>query len=101
METDPRALMAIVLMAAATYATRAGGLWVADRLDLSGRAGQVLEYVPGAILISIAAPAVIESGPAGFVAALLVVVAARRTGSLLAAIGVGVGAILVLRALLG
>ena len=101
MTADPRALLAIVLMAAATYATRAGGLWIAGRLDLSGRAGEVLEYVPGAILISIAAPAVLASGLAGIVAALLVVVTAVRTGSLLAAIIIGVAAILALRTILG
>jgi uncharacterized membrane protein len=98
---DPRAFVAILLMAAATYATRAGGLWLAGRFNLSGRAGDVLEYVPGAILISIAAPAVLESGLAGILAAALVVVTAIRAGSLLAAITIGVVAILTLRALLG
>ena len=98
MTADPRALLAILLMALATYATRAGGLWLAGRFDLSGRAGEVLEYVPGAILISIAAPAVLESGLAGVVAALFVVFTALRTGSLLAAITIGVVAILTLRA---
>ena len=101
MTADPRALVAILLMAVATYATRAGGLWLAGRLDLSGRAGEVLEYVPGAILVSIAAPAVLESGLAGILSAFLVLVTALRTGSLLAAITIGVVAILTLRALVG
>jgi uncharacterized membrane protein len=101
MTADPRALVAILLMAVATYATRAGGLWLAGRLDLSGRAGEVLEYVPGAILISIAAPAVLESGLAGILAAFVVVITALRTGSLLAAMTIGIVAILTLRALVG
>jgi uncharacterized membrane protein len=36
---DPLTLLAILLMALATYATRIGGLWLASRFDLSERAG--------------------------------------------------------------
>lgn len=92
-------LLAIVLMAVATYATRAGGLWVASRFELSERAGAWLDQIPGAILISLVAPAVLTGGLAEALAAVAVVIVALRTGSLPAAMVTGVGTVLVLRAL--
>lgn len=92
-------LLAIVLMALATYATRAGGLWVASRFELSERAGAWLDQIPGAILISLVAPAVLTGGLAEALAAVVVVIVALRTGSLPAAMVTGVGTVLVLRAL--
>jgi uncharacterized membrane protein len=96
---DPITLMAIALMALATYATRAGGLWLANRFDLSKRAGAWLDAIPGAILVSLVAPTVLMGGPAEALAALAVVIVAVRTGSLPAAMVTGIGTVLVLRAL--
>jgi uncharacterized membrane protein len=92
-------LFAIVLMAITTYATRAGGLWLASRFDLSERAGAWLDQIPGAILVSLVAPAVLTGGPAEALAALAVVVVAVRTASLPAAMVTGVVAVVVLRAI--
>jgi uncharacterized membrane protein len=92
-------LLAIVLMALATYATRASGLWVASRLDLSERAGAWLDQIPGAILVSLVAPTVLTGGPAEAIAAIAVVIVALRTGSLPAAMVTGVVTVVVLRAL--
>ncbi len=97
MVIDPITLIAILLMALVTYATRAGGLWLASRLDLSERAEAWLEQIPGAILISLVAPTVLTGGPAEALAALAVVLVALRTGSLPAAMITGVGVVLVLR----
>jgi uncharacterized membrane protein len=94
---DPLTLFVIVLMAVATYATRAGGLWLANRLDLSERAEAWLEQLPGAILVSLVAPAILTNGLAGALAAVAVVIIASRTGSLPAAMVNGVLAIVVLR----
>ena len=99
MDLEPITLLAIVLMALATYATRAGGLWLASRFDLSERAGAWLEQIPGAILVSLVAPTVLMGGPAEALAAVAVVLVALKTGSLPAAMVTGVGAVLVLRAL--
>jgi uncharacterized membrane protein len=96
---DRITLLAIVLMALATYATRAGGLWLASRFDLSERAGAWLEQIPGAILVSLVAPTVLMGGPAEALAAVAVVLVALKTGSLPAAMVTGVGAVLVLRML--
>jgi len=92
-------VIAIVLMALATYATRAGGLWLASRFELSERAGAWLDQIPGAILVSLVAPAVLTGGPAEALAAVAVVLVAVRTGSLPAAMVVGVVAVVALRAL--
>ena len=94
---DP--LLAIVLMALATYATRAGGFWLASRLDLSERAGAWLDQIPGAILVSLVAPTVLTGGLAEALAAIAVVIVALRTGSLPAAMVTGVGTVVVLRAI--
>lgn len=90
MRLDPQVLLTIVLMATATYATRAGGLWLAGRLSLSERAEAWLGYIPGAILVSIVAPQVLTAGPSGLIAALAVVLVARRTGSLIFSMLTGV-----------
>ena len=100
MSLESLTLLTILLMALATYATRAGGLWLASRLSLSGRVEAWLDYIPGAILVSIVAPTVLASGLAEALAALAVVLVALRTGSLPVAMVTGVGAVLVLRALM-
>jgi uncharacterized membrane protein len=96
---DAGTLIAIVLMALATYATRAGGLWLASRFDLSERAGAWLDQIPGAILVSLVAPTVLMGGPVEVLAAIVVVIVSLRTGSLPAAMVIGVGTVLALRAL--
>jgi uncharacterized membrane protein len=95
---DPGTLLAIILMALATYATRSGGLWLASRFDLSERAGAWLDQIPGAILVSLVAPAIFMGGPIEVLAAVVVIVS-LRTGSLPAAMVIGVGTVLALRAL--
>ncbi len=89
----------ILLMAVATYATRAGGLWLASRLALSGRVEAWLDFIAGAMLVSIVAPVVLASGLAEALAALAVVLVASRTGSSPVAMVTGVFAVLVLRTL--
>jgi branched chain amino acid efflux pump len=96
---DPLTLLTIVLMALVTYATRAGGLWLARRLALSERAEAWLDHIPGAILVSIVAPVVLAGGLAEALAALAVILVASRTGSLPVAMVTGVCAVLVLRTL--
>jgi uncharacterized membrane protein len=97
---DPLALLAILGMAAATYATRAGGLWLVSRVALSPRAEAWLRQIPGAVLAAIVAPAVFSGGPAEALAAAATALVAARTRNLLLAVAVGVGAVFVLRLLL-
>ena len=79
--------------------TRAGGLWLASRFDLSERAGAWLDQIPGAILVSLVAPTVLMGGPVEVLAAIVVVIVSLRTGSLPAAMVTGVGTVLALQAL--
>lgn len=100
MDLDPRTVLAIMLMALATYATRASGLWLASRLPISERTEAWLGYIPGAILVSLVAPVVVSGGPVEVLAALAVVMVAIKTGNLLASMLTGVGAVVILRALI-
>lgn len=100
MAPDPMTVLAVLLMALATYATRAGGLWLASRLTLSERVEAWLNHIPGAILVSIVAPTVLAGGIADALAAVAVLIVALRTGSLPVAMVTGVGAVVLLRGLL-
>jgi uncharacterized membrane protein len=96
---DMATLVAIAGMAVVTYATRAGGLWLIGRVTLSPRIEAGLTYVPGAVLIAIVAPALLDAGPRGVVAGLVTATVAWRTRSPLVAMVCGIAALLALRAL--
>ena len=103
--TDPFALSrrtvgAIVAMAAVTYLTKAGGLWALARVDLPDGAETALDALPGAVVVSILAPAVATAGPPTWLAAGVAVLAARRTGNVLIALLLGVGAVVLVRGVL-
>lgn len=91
------AVAAILGMSVVTYATKAGGLWILDQIELSEQAHAGLEALPGGIIVAILAPQLVRGGPPEWAAALLVVVVAHRTDSILLALVVGVGSVLLLR----
>jgi len=97
MSVDRDVLIAIIGMALVTAATRLGGFWLADRFERSPRIDTMLSLLPGAILISIVAPAVIREGINGALAAFSAVVVMRRTGSVLLTLLIGVGVVWLLR----
>jgi len=86
-------------MALVTYATRIAGLFVADRLVLTGRAKAAFEAIPPAVLVAVIAPTALATGWAETVAAGITMLAATRL-PLLATIAVGVAAVVVLRMIL-
>jgi uncharacterized membrane protein len=90
---------AILAMAAATYATRAVGLVLAERMPKTGRARAALDALPPAVLTAVIAPAAL-AGPAEALAAGATILAAMRL-PLLGVVAVGVGAVVLLRAVLG
>ena len=94
---DPTVVALIVGMAAVTYATKAGGLWLIGRIDLSERAEAGLDVLPGAVVVAFVAPALADGGVPEWVAAGATVAVAYRTGSLLLSLGVGVGTVLLVR----
>jgi uncharacterized membrane protein len=88
---------AIFGMVIVTYATRIVGLWLMKRFTFSQPIKKWLNHIPGAIMISIVAPTVINGGIADFVAALTTLFAIARTGNLFLAMFTGVGTVWILR----
>jgi uncharacterized membrane protein len=92
------ALATIAGMALVTYATRASGLWLGTRLKLGRRFDAVFGALPGATLVSLAAPAIVAAGLPGVVgAAATVLTALRLRGNLLVPMVVGVVVVWALR----
>jgi uncharacterized membrane protein len=99
MSLDTTTLLAIVAMAVVTYITRIAGLFVADRLVLTGRAKAAFDAIPPAVLVSVIAPTALTTGWAEAIAAAITAVAAFRL-PLLATIAVGVVSVVVLRTMI-
>ncbi len=97
MTIHPAALLAILLMAIVTYGCRAGGYWLMGRVTISPRIEIGLTYLPGAVLISLVAPAMAEEGIPGVCAVAATALAMRLTNSLLVAMVAGVGTVWLMR----
>lgn len=82
--------VAIALMAAATYVTRALGFYLAARLPASGRGEAFFKAIPGSILMSLVAPVVVTGGPDAMLASSAAALAAWKTRNLAAAMAAGV-----------
>ena len=95
------ALVTILGMALVTYSIRAGGLLLANRLPQTGFVAAWLRHIPGAVLASLVAPAVVSGGPAEMIAAAVTALAFVLTCNLFAAMAAGVGTVFVARMLLG
>ncbi|ELY71387.1 AzlD family protein [Natrinema versiforme] len=94
---EPVVVAVILAMALLTYATKAGGLWLLGRFDVSARVEAGLEILPGVLVVSILAPELLAGGPPEWGGAAVVAVVARRTGNVVLALLAGVGTVLVLR----
>ena len=68
MEINLVALLTILGMGAVTYATRIGGFWLLGRVTPTKRVEAWMRAIPGAVLVSLIAPALLASGVVGFVA---------------------------------
>lgn len=97
MTIHPSALLAIALMAVVTYACRAGGYWLMGRVSMSPRVEIGLTYLPGAVLVSLVAPAMAEEGIPGVCAVAVTAMAMRRTNNLLIAMVAGIGTVWLVR----
>lgn len=98
---SPEALLAIVGMAAVTYAIRAGGYLLATRLPESGFIASWMKHLPGAVLAALVANAIIAGGAAEALAAAAVAVLYLVTRNLFAAMAGGVLAVYLARLALG
>jgi uncharacterized membrane protein len=95
------ALVTILGMAAVTYAIRAGGLLLANRLPATGFVAAWMRHIPGAVLAALVAPAVVGGGPAEWIAATATVAAYALTRNLFAAMLAGVAMVYMARTWLG
>jgi uncharacterized membrane protein len=91
-------LLAIVAMAAVTYATRIAGLWFVQAVRPTPLVQAALDAVPVAVLTAVIAPSLMKGGPADMAAAAITALAAFRV-PLLPAVVIGVGSVIALRAL--
>jgi branched-subunit amino acid transport protein len=105
------ALVTILGMAGITYAIRAAGLLLAKRLPTEGFVANWMKHVPGAVLASLVAPAVLAVAPgrslaAAFMpaetaAAAVVALTYIASRNLFAAMAAGVLAVYLMRLWLG
>jgi uncharacterized membrane protein len=97
---DIAEIVAVLLMATATAATRVGGVWIMSYVRITPRIEAFLKYMSVSVLISIVVPAARAAGPhvcLAVVAAALVMVVTRNavgamlTGTALAAVAKSFG----------
>ena len=97
---DMPALLAILGMALATYATRLSGFYLLRGLNVSGRMKAGLDALPPAILMAVIAPVILATGIAETLAAAITAVAAYLRLPLALVIIIGVVSAVALRAVL-
>lgn len=95
------ALIAIIGMAAVTYAIRAGGYLLASRLPSTGFVASWMKHLPGAVLASLIAPAILKGGTAEAIAAAATALIYIVSRNLFAAMAGGVLAVYLARLALG
>lgn len=95
------ALIAILGMAAVTFAIRAGGFLLASRLPSTGFVANWMKHLPGAVLASLIAPAILAGGAAEAIAAAATALIYIVTRNLFAAMAGGVLAVYLARLVLG
>ena len=79
MSDDALAIVLIVVLGIATYATRIGGHLILSRFErINPRVEAALDAVPAAVLTGIVAPAALAMGPAEAIAAAAAILAALR-----------------------
>jgi uncharacterized membrane protein len=93
--------LTILGMAVVTYAIRAGGLLVANRLPTDGFVARWMKHVPGAVLAALIAPAVMRGGPAEAMAAGATALVYILSRNLFAAMAGGVLAVYLARLVMG
>lgn len=71
-------MLIILGMAIATYLTRSLGYWWIGRRPVAPWLKDVLEAVPGAVLVAVIAPAILMQGWAGIITGAVTILAAWR-----------------------
>lgn len=100
MTTSTATLLAILGMAAVTFACRISGLFLGARFRPQGRLRAAFDAIPPAVLTAVIAPTVLLTGPAETIASAIAVWVAYRL-PMLATIVLGVAAVVALRHTIG
>jgi uncharacterized membrane protein len=98
---SPETIITILGMAAVTYAIRAGGFLIAERLPTSGFLALWMRNIPGAVLAALIAPEVLKGGPAAWIATAAAALVYLATRNVFATIVGGVLAVFLLRRFAG
>lgn len=97
MSIAPDVLLAILGMAAATYAIRAGGLFLLSRATPGPFLEAWLKHIPGAMFVALVVPTVFAGGPALWGGAAATIVTARLGGPLPLSLALGVAIVALVR----
>jgi uncharacterized membrane protein len=97
MLSSPEALIAVAGMVLVTMAIKVSGLLLANRLPQTGFIAAWMRHIPGAVLASLVAPAIVTGSAAEVVAALATALVFFVTRNLFAAMATGVVAVFVVR----
>lgn len=91
---DHGALVAILAMAGATYAMRAGGFWLMGHVPMTRRVERMLAALPGSIIAATVLPVIANDGLAGALAigGAALVMAVRRNDFLAVIAGMSIAA---------
>ncbi len=90
-------LVTILGMAVVTYATRAGGMWLMNRVRPSPPVEAWLRHLPGAILVALVAPSALTGGLPTLAGILATVLVMGRSKNMILAMASGVGVVMLLR----
>jgi uncharacterized membrane protein len=86
-------------MAAATYAVRAGGFFLIQRITPTPFLEAWLAQIPGAIFVALVTPALVNGGPPYWLGGAATLAARAATGNLVASLTAGAAAVAAARAL--
>ena len=92
-------LIAILFIAATTYLTRVLGYVLLKNRSLTNKQRQIMEVVPGCVLISVIAPYFVRNNPADLIAIIITLIAASRF-SLLPTVAISMASAALLRLVL-
>ncbi len=93
--------LAVLGMSLATYATRISGLLLLDGVAVEGRLKAALDAVPVSVMMAVITPTIIMTGWPERVTAIIVAGLAYVRAPLVLNILVGMGAVVILRFILG
>ena len=92
-------LIAILFIACTTYLTRVLGYMLLKNRTLSNKQRQIMEVVPGCVIISVIAPYFVKDNPADLIAMAITLIAASKL-PLLATVCISMFSAAVLRLIL-